>query len=116
MDCFVARSEVDNLLEIKMGGEFFGLAQCRGQIRHLDKAIADGHVPEIVRDPPHLELTCRTHPRHSLKPDREGNQTLVQSSYLDSMLDHQGRRPLRYPGQKDGGARHSRDLVFVKAL
>ena len=75
VDYFVARSEVNNLLEIEMAGELFCLAQCGGQIGYLNKAIADGQAPEAIKHLDHLETISKTYAGYILEANREGDQS-----------------------------------------
>jgi hypothetical protein len=77
MDYFIAGGEVNSFVEIDMACELFCLPQCGGQVGHLDKAIAHGHMPETVEDLDQLETIGRTHARYILKLDRESDQSLV---------------------------------------
>src|ERR1700694_4205149 len=74
-EAFVPRREVDGVFEIDRAAELFCLAQSGRQVGYLDKAIADGQVPEAIEHLDHLQTIRKTHARYTLEADRERDQS-----------------------------------------
>ena len=113
---FVARGDVDGVVEVEGTAFLLRDRQSQRQVRYLDEAEARGDVPQTAVDVPDLGAARLGDTRHLLEDHLQVDRRLLQRLELGHVVQDHRRDRESGATEKHRRARHARNVALVQLV